>query len=271
MHSGSARSITGEYSTMPDRHLPFNTGGKIIDVNPVYFPLCSGMTSAEELIGVVNRAGSPEHSMPIPRNGQDLSGKPANHGTGRFSRTCTGGKMALRSWASSPSRSSTNPSTGTREQEGFILDITESRNAEARISAIERRYHNVFDASGDAMLVLDQDSGTILNGNPAAIRMYGYTRDELNSCGTGTCLQRKIRRRAERFPVTLPAPGLLPEKRRHGLSCRDNGQPVPPEEADDLHREHPRHHGAEKSRGGDDRGPAGGTRSCPRSTRRSSG
>ncbi len=75
----------------------------------------------------------------------------------------------------------TDPSSGKQNLEGFVVDITESRKAEARITAVERRYHNIFDAAGDAMLVLDYDTGTILDANPAAVRMYGYTRDELKN------------------------------------------------------------------------------------------
>jgi PAS domain S-box-containing protein len=152
--------------------------GKIIDVNPVYFHMF-GYGSAEELIGIVNQAGIAGALYADPTKRTGFIRKASESRDWQILENVYRKKDGTTFIGLLSFRSSTNPSTGTREQEGFILDITESRNAEARISAVERRYHNVFDASGDAMLVLDQDSGTILDGNPAAIRMYGYTRDEL--------------------------------------------------------------------------------------------
>jgi PAS domain S-box-containing protein len=62
---------------------------------------------------------------------------------------------------------------------GVMTDITLVKAAEAKISAGEQRYRNVFEAAGDAMLVLDDESGTILDANCAATYLFGITRDEL--------------------------------------------------------------------------------------------
>jgi PAS domain S-box-containing protein len=154
--------------------------GKIIDVNPVYSHMF-GYDNAEDLIGTINRDGVAEALYADPSKRTGFIRKSSElHGWNTFEniyRRKDGstfvGLLSFRSYVS--------PSTGNEEMEGFILDISESRSAEARISAVERRYHNVFDAAGDAMLVLDCDTGEIFDANPAALRMYGYTRDELKS------------------------------------------------------------------------------------------
>ena len=60
---------------------------------------------------------------------------------------------------------------------GIISDITERRIAEAARRESERRYREVFDAGGDAILLLD-DTGRFLDVNAAAVSLYGYSRSE---------------------------------------------------------------------------------------------
>ncbi|MFO1424916.1 MAG: EAL domain-containing protein [Candidatus Competibacteraceae bacterium] len=58
-------------------------------------------------------------------------------------------------------------------------DITRRKKVEAALRASELKYRNVFAAVGDAILMLDNRDGRILDANPAACRLYGYNRDEL--------------------------------------------------------------------------------------------
>jgi len=62
---------------------------------------------------------------------------------------------------------------------GVMTDITSVRTAEAKISASEERYRNVFEAAADALLVIDKESGKILDANHAATTLFQYARDEL--------------------------------------------------------------------------------------------
>jgi PAS domain S-box-containing protein len=64
--------------------------------------------------------------------------------------------------------------------QGVLSDITPTRTAEAKINASEQRYRNVFEAAGDAMLVVDSGTGAILDANPAATYIFGYTVQELS-------------------------------------------------------------------------------------------
>ncbi len=57
----------------------------------------------------------------------------------------------------------------------FAQDITALRDS-------EQQYQGIFDASTDGVFVLDLD-GNILEANPAACKLYGYTRDELRELG----------------------------------------------------------------------------------------
>lgn len=58
-------------------------------------------------------------------------------------------------------------------------DITRRKKIEAALRASELKYRNVFATVGDAILMLDNRDGRILDANPAACKLYGYSRDEL--------------------------------------------------------------------------------------------
>lgn len=65
--------------------------------------------------------------------------------------------------------------------EGFIaleIDITARRAAERRVLDSEQRYRSLFEHAHDAILVAN-DAGAYVDANPAALRLLGYTREEL--------------------------------------------------------------------------------------------
>ena len=62
---------------------------------------------------------------------------------------------------------------------GTFLDITERKQAEARLKKSERRYRNLFQNHHAVMLLIDPLAGDIVNANPAACTYYGYTLDEI--------------------------------------------------------------------------------------------
>ncbi|HEC36159.1 MAG TPA: PAS domain S-box protein, partial [Anaerolineae bacterium] len=62
-------------------------------------------------------------------------------------------------------------------------DITERKRAEKELREREAQYRGIFEASSDAVLIFDFE-GTIVEANPAACRMYGYSYQELiGLCG----------------------------------------------------------------------------------------
>ena len=61
------------------------------------------------------------------------------------------------------------------------VDITESRLAERALQESEELYRRLFEVESDAILLVDRESGELLAANAAAIRLYGYSREELLS------------------------------------------------------------------------------------------
>lgn len=57
-------------------------------------------------------------------------------------------------------------------------DITESKNAQARLMASEERYRYLFNNNPASIIIWDIESLEIIEVNETAVDLYGYTRDE---------------------------------------------------------------------------------------------
>jgi PAS domain S-box-containing protein len=60
---------------------------------------------------------------------------------------------------------------------GAFRNVSEAHSRDLKDR--EERYHSVFSVSADSLLFFDLEDGRILDANPAACRLYGYSRDEL--------------------------------------------------------------------------------------------
>ena len=60
-----------------------------------------------------------------------------------------------------------------------IRDITERAVAAHALKASEARYRRLFETAQDAILILEEASGKIMDANPFVIQLLGYTLDEL--------------------------------------------------------------------------------------------
>ena len=58
-------------------------------------------------------------------------------------------------------------------------DITERKRAEDALRASEARHRLLFETESDALVLVDFDTLRLVDVNPAAIQMYGRSRDEL--------------------------------------------------------------------------------------------
>ncbi len=58
-------------------------------------------------------------------------------------------------------------------------DITKQKHMEAVIRESEERYRSLFDLESDAILLIDNETGQILEVNKAASSLYGYSKEEL--------------------------------------------------------------------------------------------
>jgi PAS domain S-box-containing protein len=72
--------------------------------------------------------------------------------------------------------SSTDEFVGYR---GIDRDITERKQAELALLRSEQRYHDAVDGLRDAFIVIESTEGRVLQWNPAAEKIFGYSRDEM--------------------------------------------------------------------------------------------
>jgi diguanylate cyclase (GGDEF)-like protein/PAS domain S-box-containing protein len=63
----------------------------------------------------------------------------------------------------------------------ILTDITSLSKTAELLRKSEEKYRQLFDAEADAVLLIDNETGQILEANQAAITLYGYTQDELLS------------------------------------------------------------------------------------------
>ncbi len=64
---------------------------------------------------------------------------------------------------------------------GSITDITERKKLSYDLKESEERYRTIFDNSRAVMLIINPDTGSIVDANQAAVQFYGYSRQELCS------------------------------------------------------------------------------------------
>jgi two-component system cell cycle sensor histidine kinase/response regulator CckA len=60
----------------------------------------------------------------------------------------------------------------------FIRDISERKRAEEALRSSEDRYRQLFELESDAIVLVDNETGKILEVNAAAMALYGYGREE---------------------------------------------------------------------------------------------
>lgn len=72
-----------------------------------------------------------------------------------------------------------------REIVGSWLDITDAKAAELAMRGSESRYKNLFMTNCTVQLLIDAESGAILDANPAACAFYGYSSNEIRRKSIG--------------------------------------------------------------------------------------
>jgi diguanylate cyclase (GGDEF)-like protein/PAS domain S-box-containing protein len=65
--------------------------------------------------------------------------------------------------------------------EGFVTDITERRESDEARLANETQYRQMFEQNPAIQLLVDVESGAIVEANQAACDFYGYTRDQMGA------------------------------------------------------------------------------------------
>ncbi|MEL7036341.1 MAG: PAS domain S-box protein [Cyanobacteria bacterium J06592_8] len=60
----------------------------------------------------------------------------------------------------------------------LCLEARDRRQAQAELQQKEEQYRSIFEAVSDAILINDLETGKLIEANPAAYQMHGYTREE---------------------------------------------------------------------------------------------
>jgi PAS domain S-box-containing protein len=60
-----------------------------------------------------------------------------------------------------------------------IYDISERKQAEQKLRESEEKYRSIFNAAKDAIIIVDHDTGRILDVNESACKLYGFTLEEM--------------------------------------------------------------------------------------------
>ncbi len=63
----------------------------------------------------------------------------------------------------------------------IVEDITERKRSQEALRNSEQRYRDMFEKNRAIKLVIDPETGAVVNANPAASEFYGYTLSELRS------------------------------------------------------------------------------------------
>ncbi len=109
--------------------------------------------------------------------------------------------------------------------QGVVFDVTERKQVEAALRTSELWFRAVFGSVGEAVFVISPD-GCLLDMNPAAERMFGYTVDELR--GRSTEILHVDGRHFEEFRALVAGPFARGEATRFEFDLkRKNGEVFP--------------------------------------------
>jgi len=104
---------------------------------------------------------------------------------------------------------------------GSNTDITERKQAEEQLREKEAQYRSIFEATTDALGILDLEDGHVVEANPAACKMYGYSYEEFIGLPPSAYLS------PERLPAFLEnaLPLIKAGGKRHtqGVNLRKDG------------------------------------------------
>ena len=104
-----------------------------------------------------------------------------------------------------------------------LREVEERRRAEAAQRASEQRYHGVFVSTADGLLVFDMD-GFVVEVNPAAAEMHGYSLDGMVGMDVRRLIADAHKHRFDEFMDELQAAGTVSLE---SVDVRKDGTPFP--------------------------------------------
>ncbi len=106
-----------------------------------------------------------------------------------------------------------------------LHDITERVEAERQLCEREEQYRSIFEATNDALGILDLEDGHIVEVNPASCDIYGYSYDELIGLPSSAVIH------PEKLPgfteIGLPLIRAGGERHVKGVNLRKDGSMFP--------------------------------------------
>ncbi|MFH1135592.1 MAG: PAS domain S-box protein [Pseudomonadota bacterium] len=107
---------------------------------------------------------------------QDIAAHPEKYQNNINENICRDGRRVWMAWTNRP----------TLDERGQLLeilaigtDITLLKKIEQELKESEEKFRRLFEAESDAILLLETETDGLLEANPAAVRLFGYNRDEL--------------------------------------------------------------------------------------------
>ncbi|MCG7984629.1 hypothetical protein A3194_12745 [Candidatus Thiodiazotropha endoloripes] len=169
-------------SAIMDNALPavitIDENGLVVEFNP----------SAVEIFGYTKKQaiGSDLADLIIPNNLRQAHRKGLKRYIETGKSNALGKRMELSALRSDGSEIplemsiSSNQVGGTSYFTAFITDLTEKRSTEAALRSSEDQYRSIFNTASDALILWD-DEGKMVDANPAAWEMSGYSKEEFFS------------------------------------------------------------------------------------------
>jgi PAS domain S-box-containing protein len=102
-----------------------------------------------------------------------------------------------------------------------IQDISEQKEAEAKLREKEEQYRSIFESTSDGLFINDL-TGRLVDFNPAAAQMHGYTSDEFRQLQPAQFIHPESRHLFDRYIETIRAGG---QYRAQAIDVRKDGTP----------------------------------------------
>jgi len=168
-----AAQYRGVFEATYDALFVMDLDGLLVEVNPAFRSMFG--YPYEEVIGL--HAGVLTAPVSLP----DLSDALKTLNTGRGTQTKVGGQGLRKDGTVfyTESQSTTFTFRGKPHALGVVRDITERVKAEQQLREKEEQYRSIFEAATDSMTIARLEDGQIVEANPAAYKMLGYTYEEL--------------------------------------------------------------------------------------------
>ncbi|MCX8110039.1 MAG: PAS domain S-box protein [Syntrophorhabdaceae bacterium] len=161
------QAVEGIFQSTPD--------GRYISVNPSYASML-GYSSPEEIISTVKDIGAQVYYDPEDR--EHFLHTMETHGEVRNLEVKQRRKDGTAIWVSLNARAIKDDKGNTLYFQGVVENISERKELEEKLRQSEAWYRTIFETSSAAMIILEEDT-TISLVNENAIKLAGYTREEI--------------------------------------------------------------------------------------------